>query len=285
LRTRYEEKLHHAIVDVKHFIERELLVLLEESHHFRDKRVSLQNIQVACNSIRITLACEDSDNGPLVLAFQEQSSWLMVGILEPGWIVELKDWHRRTLQLAIAGFYKLAGVDIVREQLRGCFAPGLPPYDVTDKGLVVWPDGRYESEVRYDLTARPWMRPRPRPLARQYDLPTLEANHALYGELHISWDTWVACWEAEESTGAMPDLFPHEVNLLPSKYLVRPAYLADFAITHLTPRPAYSSAAPPAYALGKQSPRPRPWFQSRGPKGRRCPQSSRRRPAGSRRPL
>jgi hypothetical protein len=220
LRTRYEEKLHHAIVDVKHFVERELLVLLEESHHFREKRVSLQNIQVACNSIRITLDCEDSANGPLVLAFQEQSSWLMVGILEPGWIVELKDWHRRTLKLAIAGFYSLAGVDIVREQLRGCFAPGLPPYDVTDKGLVVWPDGRYESEVRYDLTARPWMRPRPRPLARQYDLPTLEANHALYGELHIAWDTWVACWEAEESTGAMPDLFPHEVNLLPSKYLV-----------------------------------------------------------------
>jgi hypothetical protein len=141
-------------------------------------------------------------------------------VVKPGWLMELKDWHQRTLELAIAGFYRLAGVDIVREQLRGCFAPELPPYDVTDKGLIVWPDGRYEAEVRYDLSARPWMRPRPRSLARQYELPTLEANHALFAELPIPWDTWVACWEAEESGAPMPDLFPHEVNLLPSKYLV-----------------------------------------------------------------
>ena len=220
LRTRYDEKLHHTIVEVRHFVERELLVLLEESRHFRDKKLSLESIQVASNSIRVSLDCEGSTNGPLVLAFQEQSGWLVVGVLRSGWLVELKDWHRRTLELAIAGFYKLAGVDIIREQLRGCFAPELPPYDITDKGLVVWPDGRYEVEIRYDLYARPWMRPRPRSVARQYELPTLEANHALFVELPISWDTWVACWEAEESSAPMPELFPHEVNLLPSKYLV-----------------------------------------------------------------
>ncbi len=220
LRSRYEEKLYHTIEEVQHFVERELLVLLEESHQFSNKKVRLQNIQVASNSIRIALECEEYSAGPLVLAFQEQSGWLMVGVLEPGWLMELKDWHRRTLELAIAGFYAIAGVDIVREQLRGCFAPGLPPYDVTDKGLSIWPDGRFEAEVHYDLYARPWMRPRRRSLARQYDLPTLEANHALYCELPIPWDRWVSCWEAEESLVPMPSLFPHEVNVLPSKYLV-----------------------------------------------------------------
>ena len=219
LRTRYEEKLHHTLVEVRHFVERELLVLLEESHQFRDQKISIQYVQVASNSIRVALASEGR-GGPLVLAFQEQSGWLMVGVLQAGWLDELKDWHRQTLDLAIAGFYKLAGVDIVREQLSGCFTPDLPPYDVMDKGLVVWPDGKYEAEVHYDLGARPVMRPRPRTLARLYDLPNLEADHALYSELTIPWDTWVACWHAEESGGAMPDLFPHEVNLLPSKYLV-----------------------------------------------------------------
>ncbi|MCA9071245.1 MAG: hypothetical protein KDA84_20095, partial [Planctomycetaceae bacterium] len=220
LRARYEEKLHHTLIDIRRFVERELLVLLDESHQFGEKNIRVQNVQVASNSIRIALECDAFSSGPLVLAFQEQSGWLMVGVLRAGWLNELKEWERLTLELAIAGFYKLAGVDIVREQLRGCFTPGLPPYDVMDKGLVVWPDGHYQAEVYYDLHARPWMRPRPRSLARQYDLPTLEANHALYVELAIPWETWVACWNAEESTNPMPTLFPHEVNLLPSKYLI-----------------------------------------------------------------
>lgn len=220
LRTKYDEKLHHTLVDIRHFVERELLVLLQESHQFADKKIRIQNVQVASNSIRVALECDEFSGGPLLLAFQEQSGWLMVGVLRAGWLHELKDWERQTLELAIAGFYKLAGVDIVREQLRGCFAPDLPPYDVMEKGLVVWPDGHYQAEVYYELHARPWMRPRPRSLARQYDLPTLEANHALYIELAIPWETWVACWDAEESTTSMPSLFPHEVNLLPSKYLI-----------------------------------------------------------------
>ena len=220
LKTRYEEKLHHTVVEVRHFVERELLVLLEESHQFRDEELFIQNVQVASNSIRVALARKGSTGGPLVLAFQEQSGWLTVGILEPGWLDELKDWHRQTLELAMAGFYKLAGVDIVREQLNGCFTPKLPPYDVMDKGLVVWPDGKFQSEIYYDLHARPVMRPRPRPTARLYDLPTLEADHALYCEIPIPWETWVMCWEAEESVVSLPDLFPHEVNLLPSRFLV-----------------------------------------------------------------
>ena len=89
-----------------------------------------------------------------------------------------------------------------------------------DRGLVIWPDGQYESEVRYDLHARPLIRPRPRSVARHYDLPTLAANHALYCELPIRWDAWVACWEAEQSAERIPELFDHEVNLLPSKYLI-----------------------------------------------------------------
>lgn len=219
LQARYDEKLHHTLVDIRHFVERELLVLLEESHQFGEKKIRIQNVQVASNSIRVALECDEFSSEPLVLAFQEQSAWLMVGVLRAGWLNELNDGQRQTLELAIAGFYKLAGVDIVREQLRGCFAPALPPYDVMEKGLVVWPDGQYQAEVYYDLHARPWMRPRPRSLARQYDLPTLEANHALYAELAISWETWVTCWNVEESTSPMTEMFAHEVNLLPSKTL------------------------------------------------------------------
>ena len=127
LRVRYEEKLHHALQEIRHFVERELLVLLEESRQFGDKKLSVQNVRVASNSIRVAVACSGFSGRPLELAFQEQSGWLIVGVLEAGWLNELKDWHRQTLGLAIAGFYRWAGVDVVREQLRGCFGPATRP--------------------------------------------------------------------------------------------------------------------------------------------------------------
>ena len=45
--------------------------------------------------------------------------------------------QRRTLANALAGFYKLAGVDLVGEQLELQLHPATQQYDVDERGLVV----------------------------------------------------------------------------------------------------------------------------------------------------
>jgi hypothetical protein len=91
----------------------------------------------------------------------------------------------------------------------------MPPYDVTDRGLVVWPCGEYDQEVRYDLSQRPYMRPKPRSVAREYEIPTLESSCAVYEESRIDWEQWVRAWTAEKADEPLPPLFPNEVRLLP----------------------------------------------------------------------
>ncbi len=215
-RVRYHEKLHHVVVEVRHFVDRELIQLLSESKEIQHLTIHTGQIRVASNSICVELLCPQLSELSLVVAFQEQSSYLMAGTLRPGWTVALNEAEKKSLWLALAGFYKMAGVDVVREQLQSCFVGGMPPYDMTDRGLVIWPGGDYQDEVRYEMTQRPTMRPRPRTLAKQHAMPTMEAPQAIYAENSIQWDDWVAAWDAEQEAKTGPALFPSEVRLLPA---------------------------------------------------------------------
>ncbi|HUG93648.1 MAG TPA: hypothetical protein VML55_22605 [Planctomycetaceae bacterium] len=196
--TRYEEKLHHCVEAIRHFVERELLGLLAASRTCGGLRLVVGEIHAACNSVRVELkSVAGVSPASMWLAFQEQSGWLVAGITAPGWLDQLSEQQRETVRLALAGLYKLSGVELVREQLEECFQPALPPYDITDRGLVVWPDGRYESVVRYDLDQRPVMRPRPQSAARAFNLPLLEAHEAVFEESEIGWREWVWVWDSE----------------------------------------------------------------------------------------
>lgn len=215
-RLKYHEKLHHAVEEVQHFVDRELVTLLRQSREFADLPLRVGRVRVASNSIRIELHCEGISRHPLRIAFQEQSGWLLAGVIDPGWTSELNEDQQNTLWLALAGFYKMAGVDVIREQLLTCFRDRMPPYDVMERGLVVWPCGEYDHEVRYDLTQRPTLRPRPRAVARQFDMPNLEAGGAIYPESPVQWQDWVRTWQAEQDQRPVRTLFRNEIHFLPN---------------------------------------------------------------------
>jgi hypothetical protein len=221
--TRYDEKLHHNADAVRHFLERELLGLLAESRACGDLRLRVGEIYVASNSVRVELKRDEpEETGPIAppavwLTFQEQSGWIVAGIATAGWLDELQDDARQTFRLALAGLYKLGGVQLVREQLEECFQPDVPPYDVTDRGLVVWPDGAYETVVRYDLDQRPLMRPRPQTAARAFNLPLLDAHEAMFGETEIRWPDWVAVWDDERAGESARLAVIASLRLLPER--------------------------------------------------------------------
>ncbi len=212
--TRYLEKLHHLEIAIRHFVRRELLNLLDESDAWGGGRAFVGSIEIASNSMRIEICRPDLSEHGLWLAFQEQSGWLVASVIKSGWLLHLNPRQLAALRTALAGFYKMAGVDLVREQIEAGFEPQTPAYDICEQGLKVWPGGRYETEVLYNLSKFPVISPTPRSAARSFKLPALKAQLLLFNRLNIAWSDWVAAWEA--GPGAEPaSVIPPETRILP----------------------------------------------------------------------
>lgn len=214
-RTKYLERLQHQEVAIRHFVERELLEPLAGSRAWGALPIEVGEIEIASNSLRIELRCPRLSESGLWLSFQEQSGWLVACVLNSGWLVHLPPEKAAALSHALAGFYKIGGVDLIREQIDACFEAQPLPYDITEGGLVVWPGARYEHEIFYNLEQRPTITPRPRAVARSLGCPPLAAQHLLFNLLPITWDEWVHIWEADRAAESAPPLLPKEARLLP----------------------------------------------------------------------
>lgn len=209
-RSKYLDQLHHVHVAVEHFVVREFLQLLKEAPDWNVGDISVARVRLASNNIRIELACPGLSNELLLMVFEEQSGWLVANTLQTGWVKKLDDAQRDTLLAALIGFYKIAGVDMVREQIAASFAPRRIPYDVMEDGLVVWPDDEYSEEAVYNLWHHQVIRPYPRSVSRNYLLPTLTTESLLFVETPLRWDTWAARWD--NSDDVKPPLLPDNIR-------------------------------------------------------------------------
>ncbi len=231
--AKFAEKLHHEAESVKHFVERELLVLLSETRSFREFGLSVERVDIATNRLLVTISHQDHPLDPMQIEFTEQSGWLMARVPNQGWLLKLSDDDRNVFRAALAGLYKLGSVGLVREQIEsqlittkhdapasGQAANDSPrndssanrshhPYDISAAGLVVWPHYNYATEVHYSLEERPTTVPRPRSLARTSGLTLLPLAAIVYRESPLCWSDWKAFWQAEQLAS------PNEIKLLP----------------------------------------------------------------------
>ena len=71
-----------------------------------------------------------------------------------------------------------------------------PPYDISDRGLVVWPDVRFHTELIYDLHAKKLF---PTVRGGTYEgLLTdvdLVGRHAIFGREPVYWSVWATTWQ------------------------------------------------------------------------------------------
>lgn len=214
-RNKYKARLHHLEIDIQRFVEREFLMLLSESSSWGTPQVRVGRIQLASNSLRIELLCPEIARSSLWIAFQEQSGWLLASVLSSGWLLHLTPEAHGALRTAIAGLYKMAGVDLVREQIESCFEPETPPYDVSEHGLTLWPGGQYDVEVHYNLKQRRLISPKPAAEAERFHLHTLHAEQLLYNSREILWTRWVEVWEAERTGATHPAILGEHIRVIP----------------------------------------------------------------------
>ncbi len=118
---------------------------------------------------------------------------------------------------ALIGFYKSAGVDLVREQIASEFPPPPPCYDLSPKGLLVWPDEQRQVEVLYDLHDEQWIAPQAiRGLSRRR-LPTIERGRLVFSEMPVTWPCWVEIWNLDIAGRGHPRDSVAPVRVLPTK--------------------------------------------------------------------
>jgi hypothetical protein len=194
--AKHREALHHLEDVIRTFVDRELVSLLNEAPASGVTDVAVARVALGSNRVQIDLACPTVAPDPARMTFEQQAGWMVASIPERGWLDRLDDNQRRILEIALAGFYRRSGVDLVREQvehvLAGDGAP--PPYDISDEGLVVWPGNGYHTEAVYDLRA-PSPSSRTRGAPWNGELPSFAGRHALYYREALSWAAWTNVWE------------------------------------------------------------------------------------------
>ena len=208
-----------ALRDVAHsvrvFVEREFVTLLHQSKSWPERPVRAAQVVLSCGRIRIELGHEQYPGESVWLALEDQSGWLIAGVQETGWLKHVTEEQRRALTSALAGLYRLAGVDFVREQLAVVLAP-LHRYHLTDHQLVVWTDREGGQAGAYDLRGR-----RQRLSYRSLTdiapapAPPLEARQVFFSRLPLTWKEWSECWQSDQKGESHPQVFGEGMRLLP----------------------------------------------------------------------
>jgi len=192
--------LHHVEECVSHFVERELVALLRQSKGWGGLPIELGKVHLATNRISVELQCPKLEEEPLELAFDQQSGWLLAGVLHPGWLAKLTRDQRQTLSMALIGLYKMAGVNLTREQIAEGLSPTRAAIDIIDDGLVVWPGPDFSKEAIYDLSAGPVLMPQPTNGALPPGLlRPLDTEQVLFKNLPVSWHDWTRTWDRDQS--------------------------------------------------------------------------------------
>ena len=210
--------LHSVEEEVRHFIDRDFLTLLLQGRSMAGTPLAVGEVQPGAKRFLVELIRPGRGGPGLWLSFEEHSGWLVAGIVEPGWLPELDQAGRNALATALAGLYKMAGIELVREPIIDALGPEVPSYDFREEGLVAWPDDSSSKEILYLLRPAPGAPPlvtidaEGRPAIA--DPPHLETRRLMFANVDVTWTRWVEVWEADRAGQAPPERFAG-LGLLP----------------------------------------------------------------------
>jgi hypothetical protein len=199
--------LQHLELAVRRYVERELLTLLAAHAAWKDLRVEIEDVHLASNRVRVSLGCPQLGPTPLEIAFELESGWLLAGLVKPGWLEQLSSRQRQVLANALAGLYKLAGTDLIREQIASLLPLTGLVYKVTDQGLVVSPDVACHVEVLYnwaDEESGETLLPQVVYGASSWQAPALTRPELIYSTVSIRWQDWSDAWDDDTDSAPKP---------------------------------------------------------------------------------
>ncbi len=208
--------LHHVEEAVRHFLEREFLALVNASTFWRAAPLLLGEVELGSNRVRAELLCPGLDGGGVWVDLEEREGWLLAGVSGPGWLPRMAEGQRQALTTALAGLYKLAGADLVRQQIEALLPAGVTSYDVAEEGLIVWGGDDFAAEAVYPFDGAESVAARVTAGDFGQALPPLPTAALRFDRVEVPWAWWVRAWEDDRAGKAHPPLPVDGWRLLPS---------------------------------------------------------------------
>jgi hypothetical protein len=133
------------------FVGREFCALLQQSPAWRTTPVEASRVELASNRIRFMLSHPVHADQPLILTFENREGWIVASLADAPWLGELGDDAKTQLHNTIVVLYKIAGVDLIAEQIRHMLPTAGDHFTFSPRGLVIWPTERQGKELLVDL--------------------------------------------------------------------------------------------------------------------------------------
>ena len=217
--AKHLHSLEHVREEVAAFVRREFLALLNRHPRFVETPVALRAVRLAATTIRIDLEMRiagggngasngSAAGGIMTIRFEQRSGWVLAGVDAEGFAADLPADRREVFAAALLGLYKLAGVDVVEENVRARLMLKDVRFDLRRDQLVVWPGGDFSAEAVYDfdLPSEQTMAPEYRtPAAGRVPLPELRREQLVLRYVPLPRQAWAGLWEgkSEASGGVM----------------------------------------------------------------------------------
>jgi hypothetical protein len=193
--------LHEVEQSVQRLVSRELIPLLMPYLWDGGRGFDVGKVELASNRLRIDVVHSAFPHAPARLEWLEEDGWLVANIRDRGWLDHLEGAPHRAVTSALAGLYKVAGMDVVNEHVRANLPRPVAGFELTPHDLVLWLDHRYGKAVYYglqDLDGK--LRPRTDSGEPLVDWPVIEDEKLIFSRLPITWNEWVENWQAHDRT-------------------------------------------------------------------------------------
>ncbi len=213
---RHLRKLQAVEESIRHYLQREIIALVRGSTAWKDAMIEVGSIRLATNRLRIELCGVLSSGQRLGIAFSMRGGWMVAQAQDGAWLGQLNDEQRKVLGAALVGLYKAVPADLVHRQLDDRLSASGLAWDVDRRGLRVRAESSDRGEALYDLSAQGPLEPQPMDDERPPPpLPTFLRSDLLFSERPVSWDQWIAFWEAARAGEAEEAAFLLPVAVLP----------------------------------------------------------------------
>ena len=199
---KFREGIDQVESAIRRFVERELLAYLHASPRWRFGRLSIADVELSSNRIRIQIFCDALSPLACEITFEQHYGTIVAGMPSPGFVGVLQKQSKTCTLLfenALAGFYQRAEVDLIREQIEAELGEGAQ-YEVGEDGLTTWPRSDYRTELVYRVDVRrpKALEPKVHGAALAQPPRALDTRRILYRHQPISWLAWVSAWVAAE---------------------------------------------------------------------------------------
>lgn len=194
------------------FLSREFSVLLAQSPAWRSQPLRAGRVELSSNCIRFFLEHPNFPEQPMELSFENRCSWIVADLSAPEWAANLSAAARADLHNGLVYLYKIAGVDLIAEQIRTLLPSSADRFDYNQNGLVIWPADRQGKELCVNLE------PDGDAPVGEVD-PTIsilawDPDRVVFSNRPLTRNACLACWTPAAAGETPRRLFP-DVPILP----------------------------------------------------------------------